>query len=130
MEFPGGSDGKESACNAGDPASIPGLGRSPGEGNGNPLQYSYLEDSMDRGAWLAKVQGVAELDTTEQLTHTHPHTHTIVYISSFLLFSCLFPVSPDRMNVSLKDGDLCLFFFSCLSHASRTMYSAAGIHKY
>ena len=45
--FPGGSDGKASACNAGDPGSIPGLGKSPGEGNGNPLQYSCLENSMD-----------------------------------------------------------------------------------
>ena len=44
--FPGGSDGKESACNAGDPGLIPGLGRSPREGNGDPLQYSYLEDLM------------------------------------------------------------------------------------
>ena len=51
MGFPGGSDGKASACNAGDPGSIPGLGRSPGEGNGNPLQYSCLENSMDGGAW-------------------------------------------------------------------------------
>ena len=49
--FPGGSDGKASSCSAGDPGSIPGLGRSPGEGNGNPLQYSCLENSMDRGAW-------------------------------------------------------------------------------
>ena len=47
---PGGSDGKESACSAGDPGSIPGLGRSPGEGHGNPLQYSCLENSMDSGA--------------------------------------------------------------------------------
>ena len=47
--FPGGSDGQESACNAGDPGLIPGLGRSPGEGNGNPLQYSCLENFMDRG---------------------------------------------------------------------------------
>ena len=47
--FPGGSDGKASACNAGDLGSIPGLGRSPGEGNGNPLQYSCLENPMDRG---------------------------------------------------------------------------------
>ncbi len=47
----GDSDGKESACNAGDPGSIPGSGRSPGEGNGNPLQYSCLENPMDRGAW-------------------------------------------------------------------------------
>ena len=45
--FPGGSDGKESACNVGDPSSIPGPGRSPGEGNGNPLQYTCLENSMD-----------------------------------------------------------------------------------
>ena len=49
--FLGGSDGKESACNAGDPGLIPGSGRSPGEGNGNPLQYSCLENSVDRGAW-------------------------------------------------------------------------------
>ena len=49
--FCGGSDGKVSACNAGDPGSIPGSGRSPGEGNGNPLQYSGLENSMDWGAW-------------------------------------------------------------------------------
>ena len=49
--FPGGSDGKVSAYNAGDPSSIPGSGRSPGEGNGNPLQYSCLENPMDGGAW-------------------------------------------------------------------------------
>ena len=48
--LPGGSDGKESPCSAGDPGSIPGLGRSPGEGNGNPLQYSCLQNTMDRGA--------------------------------------------------------------------------------
>ena len=53
MRFPGGSEGKESADNAGDPDSIPGLGRSPGEGNGNPLQYSSLKNSMEREAWQA-----------------------------------------------------------------------------
>ena len=58
--FPGGSEGKESACNAGDLGSIPGSGRSPGGGNGNPLQYSCLENSMDRGAWRATVHGVAK----------------------------------------------------------------------
>ena len=58
--FPGGSDGKESACRAGDPGSIPGLGRSPGKGNGYPVQYSCLENSMDRGAWQAIVHGVAK----------------------------------------------------------------------
>ena len=49
--FPSGSDGKESTCNLGDLSSIPGLGRSPGEGNGNPLQYPCLENPMDKGAW-------------------------------------------------------------------------------
>ena len=60
LDFPGGSDGKASAYNAGDPGSILGLGRSPGEGNGNPLQYSCLENPMDREAWLATVHGVAK----------------------------------------------------------------------
>ena len=60
MGFPGGSDGKASACNAGDPGLIPGSGRSPGEGNGNPLQYSCLENPMDREAWWAIVHGVAK----------------------------------------------------------------------
>ena len=58
VDFPHSSVGKESACNAGDLGSIPGLGRSPGEGNGNPLQYSCLENPMDRGAWQATVHGV------------------------------------------------------------------------
>ena len=59
LGFPGGSGGKESTCNAGDPGSISGSGRSPGEGNGNPLQYSLLENPMDKGAWWATVHGVA-----------------------------------------------------------------------
>ena len=58
--FPGGSDGKASACNVGDLGSIPGLGRSPGEGNSNSLQYSCLEKSMDGGAWQATVHGVTK----------------------------------------------------------------------
>ena len=65
----GGSDGKESACDAGDPGLIPGLGRSPGEGSSNPLQYSCLENPMDRRAWRATVQAVAELDMTKWLSH-------------------------------------------------------------
>ena len=64
---PGGSDGKESACNAGDLGLIPGLGRSPGEGNGNPLQYSCLGNSMDREAWWATYSpwGHKELEATK-----------------------------------------------------------------
>ena len=61
--FPGGSEVKASACNVGDLGSIPGSGRSPGEGNGNPLRYSCLENPMDRGAWWATEHGVAKSQT-------------------------------------------------------------------
>ena len=60
MGFLGSSDGKASAYNAGDPGVIPGSGRSPGEGNGTPLQYSCLENPMDRGVWWATIHGVAK----------------------------------------------------------------------
>ena len=63
MGFPGGSDGKESANNAGDVGSVPGSGRSPGEGNGNVLQYSCLENPLDRGARQATVHGVTKSQT-------------------------------------------------------------------
>ena len=72
LGFPGGSEVKASACNAGDLSSIPGSGRSPGEGNGNPLQYSRLENPMDRGAWWATVHGIArvrhDLETKRDVT--------------------------------------------------------------
>ena len=79
--FPCGSDSKEFACNVGDLGSIPVSGRFPGKGNGYPLQYSCLENSMDRGPWGYSPQGFRESDTTEHtqshtLTHTHTHTHT------------------------------------------------------
>ena len=60
QSLPCSSNGKESACNTGDPDSIPGSGRSSDEGNGNPLQYSWLENPMDRGAWQATVYGIAK----------------------------------------------------------------------
>ena len=60
MGFPDGSCGEESACNVGDLGSIPGLGRSPGEGNGTRLQYSCLENPMDGGAWQTTVHGITE----------------------------------------------------------------------
>ena len=59
-DFPGGSDGKEYACNVGDPGLIPKSGRSPGEGNSSPFQYSCLKNSMDRGTWWATAHGVAK----------------------------------------------------------------------
>ena len=73
LGFPGGSDGKESACNAGDPGSTPESGRSPEEGNGNPLQYSCLENSTapQHGAWWATGHGIVEPDTTEWLSLPH-----------------------------------------------------------
>ena len=81
--YPGGSLGKESACNAGDPDSIPMLGRSPGEGNGNLLQYSCLGNPMDRGAWLALVQRVAKELDTEQQQRQHHNIAQLVKGSAF-----------------------------------------------
>ena len=71
LGFPGGSNGKESVCNVGDLDLSPGLGRSPGEGNGYPLQYSGLENSMDRGAWRVTVSGVSKSWTRLSDFHTH-----------------------------------------------------------
>ena len=70
MGFAGSSNGKESACSVRDLGSIPGWGRSPGEGNGYPLQYSCLENSMDRGAWWATVRGSQRVGHNG-VTHTH-----------------------------------------------------------
>ena len=68
MGFPAGSDSKESACNEGDPGSFLGSGKSTGEGNGYPLQYSCLENFLDRGAWWASVHGVSKGSDTQQRT--------------------------------------------------------------
>ena len=74
VDFPGGSDGKASAYSTGNPGSIPESGISPGEGNGNPLQYSCLENPMDGGAWQATVWGDNKSYTAEQL---HFLSHSI-----------------------------------------------------
>ena len=72
MGFPCGSDGKESTCNVGDLGSIPGFGRSPGEGHGNPPQYSSLENSKDREVWWATVHGVTKSQTWLKRLNTYP----------------------------------------------------------
>ena len=86
MSFPGGSEVKASASNAGDPASIPGSGRSPGKGNGHPLQYSCLENSRDRGAWWA-AWGCKELDTTEETSHALTSARLLIRSSSHFLLT-------------------------------------------
>ena len=119
MGFPGGSDSKESACNEGDPSSIPGLGRSSGEGNGNPLQYSCLDNSMDRGAWWTIVLGVAKSWTGlsdiycfRSIFPAHSEVLPIVSYSAqphaILHFIILFPVFvfSAQMIVSLMGNDL------------------------
>ena len=79
LGFHSRSDGNESACDAGALGSIPGSGRSPGEGNGNPLQYSCLENPMDRGAWRATVHGVARVGH-DLATKPPPYIYTHGYI--------------------------------------------------
>ena len=97
---PGDSEVKASACNAGDLGSIPGSGSSPGGGNGNPLQYSCLENRMDRGAWWATVHGVAKSwtrlsDLTYLLTYlTCPRSQTWKWWGR-----CVHPQSPPRRDV-------------------------------
>ena len=97
-DFPSSSKGKESACNEGDLGSIPGLGRSPGEGHGNRLQYSCLENSMDRGAWWATGHRVTKSRTRlKWLTHRTIREGAVegavACLSPRLADSCLLPVS-------------------------------------
>ena len=94
--FPGGSDGKESACSVGDPGSIPGSGRSPGEGNGNPLQYSCLENPTDRRAWWATVHEVLK-SQTRLSDFTYFHFTNLYFLMQF------YPKQISPNSVQVKD---------------------------
>ena len=108
MGFPGGSDSKESACNAGDLSSVPEFGRFPGERNDTPLWYSCLENSMDRRAWWSAVHGVTkESDMTEQ-----PTFQCLSFVNGFL--------NDDRTYRQF------FFFFMCLkTHSQKINIEAA-----
>ena len=99
--FPGGSDGKESACNVGDQGSIPGSGRSPGEGHGNSLQYSCLKNLLDRGAWWATVHGISKSGT--QLSDWH-------FLSVLLLVCILWVVLLRLFLFIIAQGFFNVFF--------------------
>ena len=102
LGFPGGSEGKASAYNVGDLGSIPELGRSPGEGSGNPLQYSYLENPIDRGTWQAIVHGVARAG--HNLATKPPNHHQPYNWMSVGNINLLEGYSPCHVAVSDKNG--------------------------
>ena len=124
---PGGPDGEGSVCNAGDPGSLPGSGRSPGEGHGNPLWYSCLENPMDKRAWRATwteqtpVHGVEKswtrVSNYRARAHTHTHTHTQLFCSLLLpldvlgAFSCIDwgCLLSGRITPSPPAGGLCFW---------------------
>ena len=96
LGFCGGSDGHETTCNARDPGSIPGSGKSPGKWNGNPLQYSCLENSMDRGAWWATVHGVCRVGH-DWATNTLSISLIVIHLFGFFISSWF---STGRLHVS------------------------------
>ena len=98
--FPGGSEVKASVCNAGNLGSIPGLGRSPGEENGNPFQYSCLENPMDGGAWRATVRGVAK-------SRTRLSDFTFTFRVVLVLFPYLLSVVKSYFGFSKKKQHTC-----------------------
>ena len=121
---PRGLDAKESACNAGDLGSIPGSGRSPGKGNGNPLQYSCLGNPMDRKAWWAIVHGVTKSQRWLRDYHVHfspvwaPDLRSLYSFLMHQLLLVSFPWQPSFSSDYLKDS--CSSPFSCLFAESKS----------
>ena len=126
--FPGGSDSKDSACNVEDLGLIPGLGRSPGWGHGYPLQYSCLENSMDRGAWWATLHGVAMSQTRLKQLALHTHITFIVHFIFLLLLHQLHLRSSDirsrRLGTPALNG--LLYFWPLFSQHRRALF--CGYH--
>ena len=141
LGFPGGLDGKESACNTRDPGSISGSGRSPGVGNGYPLQYSRLENSMDGGAWRATVHGVGKSRTRLSDWDTHPFSSFSVGVCPEESFSCsnisgdstsLWPGSPHPSQLpalflthsalDLMNGFLIFWEVMCYHHSAFSIW--------
>ena len=145
--FPGGLDGKVSAYNAGDPASIPGSGRSSGEGNGTPLQYSCLENLMDWGAWWAIVHGVAKSRTRlRDFTSLHVvYLKLILYVNYSSIKSkitleqkCYWKqiLNSGHLSNSSKEGNSCImydfkihisFFHLQLGSLSNTLFASLSL---
>ena len=120
LGFLGGSEDKASACNAGDPGSIPGLGRSPGEGNGNPLQYSCLENPMDRGIWRATVHGVAK-SRTQLSDFIHTHTHTCITLGPHFSSASIWPAAQQS-----KDSRAVVSSSFCKAEFPRVSWDPGG----
>ena len=128
-ELPGGSDSKASACNAGDPGSIPGSGRFPGEGNGNPLQYSCLENPMDRRACRLQSKGSQRVghDCMTSLHYLHNNNHTDIRWRALCILHHL------NLTTVLWGKFFCLLLFStksCLTFCSLMDYSPSGFSVY
>ena len=128
--FSCGSDGKESACNEGDPGSISGLGKSPGEGTGNPLQCSCLEKSMNRGAWRATVHGIAESDMTVWLTHCSKvwnlqvNLGTMITVNVYCLFLMLWNSRlKKKEKSSVLSSKIQFLFFISFQNSSWSLWN-------
>ena len=125
LGFPRSSVGKESACSAGDPGLIPGLGRSPGEGNGNPLQHSCLENPIDRGARSTTIHGVARVGH-DLATKSASSPFHLAYVFRFSVCFCYFSSNFYQMQQKSFCIHICARAQSCLTLCDSTNSSPPG----